>query len=141
MRKLKSALIWSFAVLAASPSQAAESAIAVSERKAILQALRGPTEKSLGAPVIFVVTTLRANRDYAFVQAEPQRPGGGRIDGRALYGEDWDNMDGLTTTAILRKNGRGWTIVERRVGATDAWYCGYVPVARFDPCGGYPADE
>jgi hypothetical protein len=141
LKKAISGLICGLAALAAIPSQATESAIAVSERKAILKALRGPTEKSLGAPVIFVVTTLRANPGYAFVQAEPQRPGGGRIDGRALYGEDWDNMDGLTTTAILRKSGRGWTIVERRVGATDAWYCGYVPVKRFDPCGGYPPGE
>lgn len=135
------AFILSLALLPATTSQADESAIAPSERKAILEALRGPTEESIGAPIIFVVTTLRANRDYAFVQAEPQRPGGGRIDGRALYGEHWDNMDGLTTTAILRKGGRGWTIVERRVGATDAWYCGYVPVKRFDPCGGYPAAD
>ncbi len=107
----------------------------------MLQALRGPVESRLGPRVEFVVTTLRANREWAFVQAEPQRPGGRPIDGRKLYGADWNNMDGLTTTAILRKGARGWKIVELRVGATDAWYCGYVPIQQFDPCGGYPTDE
>jgi hypothetical protein len=135
------ALIWSLTVVAAAPPQASPSAVATSERKAILQVLRRPVEKRMGAPVTFVVTTLRTDRKWAFIQAEPQRPGGKRINGRRLYGADWGNMDGLTTTAILRKGPRGWTIVESRVGATDAWYCGYVPVEQFDPCENYPTDD
>jgi hypothetical protein len=135
------ALFWSLTVLAAASPQASASPVAATERKAILQVLRRPVEQRMGAPVTFVVTALRTDRKWAFVQAEPQRPGGKRIDGRKLYGADWDNMDGLTTTAILRKGRRGWTIVESRVGATDAWYCGYVPVEQFDPCANYPGDD
>lgn len=136
-----SALVLSLALLGAVPPQASGSAPATSERRAILDVLRRPVEKSLGRPVEFVVTTLRTDRGWAFIQAEPRRPGAKRIDGRRIFGADWDNMDGLTTTAILRKGKRGWSIVETRIGATDAWYCGHVPVAQFDPCGGYPAAD
>jgi hypothetical protein len=128
-------------VLAADAPRASVNAVGAPERKAILQVLRRPIEKRMGAPVTFVVTTLRADRRWAFIQAEPQRPGGKPIDGRELYGADWDNMDGLTTTAILHKGPGGWTIIESRVGATDAWYCGYEPVAQFDPCGNYLKDD
>jgi hypothetical protein len=42
-------------------------------------------------------------------------------------------MDGLTTTAILRRQGKAWQVREWRIGATDAWYCG-LPNVGFDPC-------
>jgi hypothetical protein len=111
------------------------------ERKAILAALRLPVEAQLGRKVQFVVTRLRKERAWAFVQAEPQRPGGKPIDGRRYFGTNWENMDGLTTTAILRRSGRRWAIIELRIGATDAWYCGHVPVERFDPCSGFPGEK
>jgi hypothetical protein len=109
-----------------------------SERKLILDAMRVPLERSLKGPVEFVVVTYRRAPVWAFVQAEPHRPGGKLIDGRRYYGDDWLNMDGLTTTAILHKVAGRWKIVELRVGATDAWYCGFVPTKQFDPCDGYP---
>lgn len=104
------------------------------DRKAILNVLRGPVEQQVGKPIEFVVTALRGERGWAFVQAEPQRPGGRAIDGRSYFPEDWENMDGLTTTAILRKRDGRWRIVAMKIGALDAWYCGYLPVERFDPC-------
>ena len=112
-----------------------------SDRKTILGELRGSLQARLGPPVEFVVTTFRKDNNWAFVQAEPRRPGGKSIDGRRYYGADWENMDGLTTTAILRKAKGSWRILELRVGATDAWYCGFVPTKQFDPCDGYPKDD
>ena len=99
-----------------------------------MNVVRAPLERRLGAPVQLVVTTYRRKPHWAFVQVEPQRPGGRSINGRRFYGDDWDNMDGLTTTAILREVAGRWRLVELRVGATDAWYCGFVSKRDFDPC-------
>ena len=99
------------------------------QRRAILDALRPPVERALGGPVEFVVSRLDVRQGWALVFADPQRPGGGRIDGRRHFGAEFDNMDGLGISAILRfQNGR-WRLVDHAIGATDAWYCGTPPVA------------
>jgi hypothetical protein len=108
--------------------------ISASDRKAILSELRVPVEKRLGKRVVFVVTTLRVERDWAFAQVEPQRPGSRKIDGRVYFPDEWEYMDGLTTTAILRKRGARWRILAMKIGALDAWYCGHFPAEQFDPC-------
>ena len=108
--------------------------ISASDRKAILTELRVPLEKRLGKRVVFVVTTLRVERDWVFAQVEPQRPGGREINGRVYFQHDWEYMDGLTTTAILRKRGTRWRILAMKIGALDAWYCGHFPAEQFDPC-------
>jgi hypothetical protein len=122
--------------LAAAPAPVTRpaAAISASDRKAILDVLRAPLEKQLGKPVEFVVSELRGRRGWAFIQAEPQRPGGRKIDVRAYFPRDWEEMDGLTTTAILRKRGGRWRVRAMKIGALDAWYCGYLPAAQFDPC-------
>jgi hypothetical protein len=136
-------MLWfisSSALLAAATSQPVQSPRERAERVTILNQLRGPLEAKFGGPIEFVVTTFRTNSRWVFVQAEPRRPGGRLIDGRGYYGADWENMDGLTTTAILQKVGAAWEIKELRVGATDAWYCGFISPKLFDPCGGYRGD-
>jgi len=72
------------------------------QRRAIMDALRPRIEAVLDRPVEFVVSRVAVRDGWALVIAEPQRPGGGRIDGRRYFARDWDNMDGLTVTAILR---------------------------------------
>jgi hypothetical protein len=131
----------SVALLGVSAVHPAPSLTVESDRKSILDELRGPVQARLGSPVEFVVTTFLKDNDWVFIQAEPRRPGGKSIDGQRYNGADWDNMDGLTTTAILRKTKGSWKILELRVGATDAWYCGFVSTRQFDPCGGYPAND
>jgi hypothetical protein len=100
----------------------------------VLGALRKPVSVRLKVPVKFVVERLVVERDWAFVQAEPQHVGGRQIDGARLFGDTWSNMDGLTTTAILRRQNGVWAVVELRIGALDAWYCGFVPSRQFEPC-------
>ena len=131
MRRLTTVLA-AFAALSAIPgdssAQAQVSATAVpapgtAQRRAILDALRPTIERQLGPNVEFVVRDIRIAQGWAFVNADPQRRGGGRIDGRRHFGDDFDNMDGLTVTALLRfRNGR-WNLVDQAIGATDAWYC------------------
>jgi hypothetical protein len=103
-------------------------------RKAILEALRPAIEAKLGVNIEFVVTSMKVGDGWAFVQVEPQRRGGRPINGRAYFPADWENMDGLTTTAILKyQNGR-WYAIEQAIGATDAWYCAHQPVQRLLGC-------
>lgn len=94
------------------------------QRRAILDALRPRIEAVLGRPVEFVVTRIGVRAGWALVIAEPQRPGGGGIDGRRYFPNDWENMDGLTVNAILRFRGGRWTPVDHAIGPTDVWYCG-----------------
>ena len=129
-----SLLVYLLALAGGVEPPAPPAAIGGSDRKAILNVLRSPVEQRVGRPVEFVVTALRGERGWAFVQAEPRRPGGRPIDGRVYFPDDWENMDGLTTTAILRKRGGRWRIRAMKIGAMDAWYCGHLPAAQFDPC-------
>ena len=109
---------------AAGTFQAAQPAPGSAERRSILDALRPSVEARLGRNVEFVVTTIRVDKGWAFVMADPQRRGGRPIDGRAIFGEHFDDMDGLTVTAVLENRGGRWRVVDHAIGATDAWYCG-----------------
>ena len=112
---------------AAGPSgveDAAPAAPGSAQRRAILDALRPAIEQRLGPDIEFVVRDIRVDGRWAFVNADPQRRGGGRIDGRHYFGEDFDNMDGLAVTALLEFREGRWFLMDHSIGATDAWYCG-----------------
>jgi hypothetical protein len=124
---------------AAAPAQPGASATAPAppgspQRRAILNALRPAVEARLGPNVEFVVTAINVRQGHAFVIAEPQRRGGRRIDGYAIFGRDFETMDGLTTTAILRFQYGRWNLVEHAIGATDVWYC---DIARYGVARGF----
>ena len=92
------------------------------QRRAILDALRPTIERELRSRVEFVVQRIAVENGWALVIADPQRPGGGAIDGRHLpYFED---RDGLTVYAIMRFARGRWRLHEHVIGPTDAWYCG-----------------
>ena len=94
------------------------------ERTAILNALRPSVEGQLGPNIEFVIQSLDVENGWAFVQAMPQRRGGGQIDWRRYYTtSEWEHMDGLTITALLQYRYKRWNLVEKAIGATDAWYC------------------
>ena len=102
-------------------------AAAQPERKAVLDALRPAIEKKLGPNVEFVVQVIRVENGWAFVMADPQRQDGKPIDGWRIFGEHFDNMDGLRLEAVLRKKGGRWKVVDYGIGATDVWYCDVGP--------------
>ena len=97
------------------------------ERKAVLDSLRPNVETILGPNVEFVVQVLRVENGWAFVMAEPRRKGGKAIDGNQIFGEDFDNMDGLRVDAVLRKRNGRWAVADWAIGATDVWYCDVGP--------------
>lgn len=121
------------AALAQSASASASTAPGSAQRRAILNALRPSVESEIGPEVEFVVREIRVVRGWAFVMAEPQRRGGGAIDGHRYY-PYFDEMGGLTVTALLRyRNGR-WNLVERVIGATDVWFCDRGPPGLTPSC-------
>ncbi len=76
--------------------------------------------------VEFVVTTMRATPNWAFVQVEPQRPGGGAIDlAQTGFRDDADMMDGSTVFALVSFQGGRWNLVDHVVGPTDVAYAGW----------------
>lgn len=93
-------------------------------RAALLDAARAVIGPETGGPVEFVVSVLRTDGDWAYLQARPQRPGGGRIDwSRTRHAEAWraDMMSDLVMV-LMRRAGPGWRVVEYVVGPTDvAW--------------------
>ena len=97
------------------------------ERKAVLDALRPAVERKLGPNVEFVVQVIRVEGGWAFVMADPQRKGGRPIDGQRIFGEDFDNMDGLRVDAVLQRKNDRWKVVDYGIGATDVWYCDVGP--------------
>jgi hypothetical protein len=101
----------------------ASAQVSGAERRAILDALRPTIERRLQGPVEFVVRRIAVRSGWALVIADPQRPGGGRIDGRRIFGEDYENMDGLTVNGVLRFSSGRWRLVDHAIGPTDVWYC------------------
>lgn len=99
------------------------------ERRALMNAVRPQVEAQVGAPVEFVVRTLRVGQGWAFAVLEPQRPGG-----RSIPAPDPEFGDGVTTYAVLRNTGDGWRPLMVAVGPTDvAWaeYCDEAPRGLF----------
>jgi hypothetical protein len=97
------------------------------ERKAVLDALRPKVEVKLGPGVEFVVQVMRVEGGWAFVMADPQRRGGKPIDGYQIFGDDFENMDGLRVDAVLEKRNGRWAVADWGIGATDVWYCDVGP--------------
>ncbi len=103
------------------------------QRRAILDAIRPGVEAQIGPNVEFVVRRIRVVRGWALVIADPQRRGGRQIDGHRYF-PDFDNMGGLSVTAILRYQGGRWRVVEQAIGATDVWFCDMGPPGLTPSC-------
>jgi hypothetical protein len=115
------------------------------ERQAMLAPIRTFVQGELGSPVEFVVKTLNVSGQYGFASLQPMRPGGVRLDPDTtpaavkfrMKNGNLDNFYCCETTAILqRRAGGGWSLLDIRIGATDAWYHAYrnrVPQGLFTP--------
>lgn len=120
---------------AAAAESAYTPAVGTSERAEVLDALRPSIEAELGPSIEFVVEDIRVKDGWAIVHANPQSKGGKKIDWRRHYlPSDWQMMDGLGVTAILRFSNGRWNLVERAIGATDVWWCDRVPFGLSDVC-------
>lgn len=90
------------------------------ERSEILDALRPAIEAEMRGPVEFVIQELRASDGWAFVIADPQRPGGGAINiANTGFAPDADYMDGLRVYALCRWSNERWNLIDHVTGPTD----------------------
>lgn len=89
------------------------------ERKAILNALRGPFEQDLKQKVKFDVSFFKILHDWAFVLGTPQNA----QTGKAIHAFPAVDPD---FCGLLRKNERGeWTVVDHAAGFGDPTYAGW----------------
>lgn len=115
-------IIWGLPALAwEEPARGTET------RAALMDAIRPHAEWQLGAPVQFVVGTLRRQGDLAFAMLMAQRPGGVAINmfqtPGYLRGEiDPEFMDGTSIQVLYKKSGDTWVAVHWAIGATDVWF-------------------
>ncbi len=143
--RLRMAVASAFLFVAATPSVSQAAALGQSatapaapgsaQRRAILDALRPSIETQIGSDVEFVVREIRVVRGWALVIADPQRRGGRAIDGHRYF-PYFDEMGGLTVTALLRYQNRRWNLVEQAIGATDVWFCDRGPPGLTPSCSG-----
>jgi len=91
------------------------------ERAAILDAIRPAIEAEMRGPVEFKVEVMLTDGDWAYVFANPQRPGGAAIDPeKTAFAGQSDMMDGLTIYALARFAKGRWMHVDDIVGPMDA---------------------
>lgn len=96
------------------------------DRSALMDALRPHAEWIYGAPVQFVVDSLRMDGNVAFAAVRVQRPGGDGIDVAATPG--WaegyflPDADHTSGQALYWKSGATWVAVHVTFGATDVWW-------------------
>jgi hypothetical protein len=99
-------------------------AIGSAERKAIMDAIRGPVEAELKQNVRFVAKQFTVCGNWAFLEAEPEQ-----ADGRAI---DWSVTDYAGTAregicggyvhALLVRDAGHWRVREKIVCASDVPY-------------------
>lgn len=107
-------------------------------RAAMMDAIRPHAIWSLGAPVEFVVATLRVAGDIGFATLEPQRPGGAAIQfadtPMVRRGEaDPEFHDGIRMHVLYQLSGETWVAVHWSIGATDVWFSDPELCAVFQP--------
>lgn len=97
-------------------------------RKAILDGLRPTIEKDLKMPVEFVVKKLNVIGDWAFLDADVQKKGGGKIDFRKTkYAPELraETFGGPTTFALMKKKGKVWKPLAWVIGPSDVAYASW----------------
>jgi len=94
------------------------------ERSALLDTLRPPVEKELKQNVVFVINQINVQGTWAFVDGRLRTTDGkvpnwkGTPYARAAgYGAQSDGI-----SALLKRSGNGWRIVEKAIGCTDVCY-------------------
>lgn len=109
-------------------------------RKGILDAARGAVEPAIGLPVIFVVSVLRTDDTWAYLQAEPRNPDGSPLNwARTAFARDWQNgVMSDVVMVLLQFDGSNWFVVDHIIGPTDVFWYNWIemfglPEALFTP--------
>lgn len=127
MKSVICVLAGAFAVLLPGISHAwFEPARGTELRSELMDAIRPQAEAELGAPVQFVVDSLRVKDNVAFAALQPQRPGGVQIEWEetqmAARGEDPMGYNGSTIHVIYALADASWEVIAWTIGAGDVWW-------------------
>jgi len=98
-------------------------------RKQVLDALRPAIQKDLKQKVTFKVDDIRVYDGWAFLQVHPLQPNSKPIDfSKTKYKKAMDEgvFDGSTTFALLKLNGKKWTVKDFVIGPTDVYWIGWM---------------
>ena len=98
------------------------------ERRAIMDAARGPISAELDQPVVFVVDALRSDGHWAFLQAVPQHPDGTPVNWDATqFAGAWraDMMTDVVMMLLEKRDGR-MQVVDYVIGPTDVYWYGWI---------------
>ena len=111
-----------------SPSDYYTPARGTTERKAIMDAARGPVSNDIGQTVIFVAKVLNSDGHWAYLQAKPVQPNGKPLNwNKTRYAADWqaDVMSDTVMVLLAKQNGQ-WQTVDHIVGPTDVFWYGWI---------------
>lgn len=103
-------------------------------RKALMDAARQPIQAEIGRKVIFVVSVLRTDGQWAYLQAVPHNPDGSKIDwARTPFAREM-NQGVMSDVAmvLLRKLGGEWTVVEHVFGPSDVYWVSWADAYGLD---------
>lgn len=98
-------------------------------RKQLVDALRPVIQKDLKQKVIFKVDVARVYEGWAFMQVHPLQPNSKPIDfTKTRYKKLIDEgvFDGSTTFALLKQNGKKWTVKDYVIGPTDVYWISWM---------------
>ena len=112
-------------LLGAWPAAAADCSVpapGTAERKAVMDAVRQPVAKELRQPVEFVAHKFKAcasgGKSFAFLDAEPQKPGGAALDWSITpYAED--DCSRLVIALMVKDAAGPWRVEELNICPTD----------------------
>jgi hypothetical protein len=105
------------------------------ERRDVLDALRPSVEARFRVTVRFVPRELCVHGDWALVIADARRPDGGEVPWRNYMSREEHDVGGHEVSAVLRRRGGRWNLIDSAIGATDVWYEDLVPKGTFADCG------
>lgn len=94
------------------------------ERKAIVDALRIPVKAELNKEVIFKISRLKIQGDWAFLAGVPLKPDGSEMDYRGTIHAEAirEGAFDCGIFALLQKRNGQWKTVRYIIGATDVPY-------------------
>lgn len=94
------------------------------ERQALMDAARGPIEAALGLPVIFVVSVLKTDGAWAYLQATPVNPDGTPIAwSRTRYADEMaKGVMSDVAMVLMARQANGWQVVDHVMGPTDVFW-------------------
>lgn len=103
-------------------------------RKDLMNAIRPLAEEFHGAPLIFVVDTLRVSGNVGFGALRPMRPGGNPelLEREYLARNDVDlqSFSGLTIYVVYQSSGGIWRVLDWAAQSSDVWWVSYCPSHR-----------